>query len=291
MEHHSNDLPWRRRASVVRAGVTREGRLDEDARRPAARRVRRAHRAADRQRRFERDRLRPADPSSGAKGPRGRGAGFSSMRRSWRRTARIDVKPDDDPEHLDFVALSAHKMYAPFGTGALVGRRDIFLEAQPEHQGGGTVEIVTPTEVHWAGLPDREEAGSPNVVGAVAMAVAAQALMERRHGPHRAARGRADRPRARAATVASRRHRLRTVRSSRRTSDRVGVITFNVRGVAPRAGCGHPRLRGGDWGAERLFLRAILCRASAGAHGIRTGPLATRTSRRRSIADDPAWSA
>ena len=30
MEHHSNDLPWRRRASVVRAGVTPEGRLDED---------------------------------------------------------------------------------------------------------------------------------------------------------------------------------------------------------------------------------------------------------------------
>ena len=34
---------------------------------------------------------------------------------------RIDVKPDDDPEHLDYVVLSAHKMYAPFGTGALVG--------------------------------------------------------------------------------------------------------------------------------------------------------------------------
>ena len=30
MEHHSNDLPWRRRAQIVRATVTREGRLDED---------------------------------------------------------------------------------------------------------------------------------------------------------------------------------------------------------------------------------------------------------------------
>ncbi len=37
---------------------------------------------------------------------------------------------------------------------------------------------MTPTEVQWAGLPDREEAGSPNVVGAVAMAVAARALMD-----------------------------------------------------------------------------------------------------------------
>jgi cysteine desulfurase/selenocysteine lyase len=91
---------------------------------------------------------------------------------------RIDVKPDDDPEHLDFVALSGHKMYAPFGTGVLVGRRDIFLQGAPEYQGGGTVDIVTPDEVHWAGLPDREEAGSPNVVGAVATAAAARALMD-----------------------------------------------------------------------------------------------------------------
>ena len=37
---------------------------------------------------------------------------------------RIDVKPDDDPEHLDYVAISSHKMYAPFGTGTLIGRRD-----------------------------------------------------------------------------------------------------------------------------------------------------------------------
>ena len=38
--------------------------------------------------------------------------------------------------------------------------------------------IVTLQQVHWAGLPDREEVGSPNVVGAVALAAAAQALME-----------------------------------------------------------------------------------------------------------------
>ena len=33
----------------------------------------------------------------------------------------IDMRPHDDPGHLDFVALSAHKMYAPFGSGALIG--------------------------------------------------------------------------------------------------------------------------------------------------------------------------
>jgi cysteine desulfurase/selenocysteine lyase len=40
------------------------------------------------------------------------------------------------------------------------------------------VEVVTLDEVAWAGLPDREEAGSPNVVGAVAMAAAAKVLMD-----------------------------------------------------------------------------------------------------------------
>jgi selenocysteine lyase/cysteine desulfurase len=53
----------------------------------------------------------------------------------------------------------------------------VFLQDGPEYTGGGTVEVVTLDEVHWAGLPDREEAGSPNVVGAVAMAAAAQTLM------------------------------------------------------------------------------------------------------------------
>jgi hypothetical protein len=59
----------------------------------------------------------------------------------------------------------------------LIGPKEVFLHSAPEYTGGGTVDVVTLDEVHWAGVPDREEAGSPNVVGAVAMAAAAQALM------------------------------------------------------------------------------------------------------------------
>jgi selenocysteine lyase/cysteine desulfurase len=91
---------------------------------------------------------------------------------------KIDVLDDSHPEHIDFVAISAHKMYAPFGTGALIGAKEVFLQDGPEYSGGGTVDIVTLDEVHWAGLPDRDEAGSPNVLGAVAMAAAAKTLME-----------------------------------------------------------------------------------------------------------------
>ena len=59
----------------------------------------------------------------------------------------IDIGALDDPAHLDYVALSAHKMYAPFGTGALIGRRDTFEHGEPEQRGGGTVEIVTLDDV------------------------------------------------------------------------------------------------------------------------------------------------
>jgi len=89
----------------------------------------------------------------------------------------VDMRPHDDPGHLDFVALSAHKLYAPFGTGALVGRRDAFA-SEPDHRGGGTVRAVTVDDVAWADLPDREEAGSPNVVGAVALAAALRTLAD-----------------------------------------------------------------------------------------------------------------
>jgi cysteine desulfurase/selenocysteine lyase len=70
------------------------------------------------------------------------------------------------------VVLSAHKMYAPYGTGALVGRRDTFEQGEPDYRGGGQVEFVSLDSVHWSGAPERDEAGSPNTVGAVALAAA-----------------------------------------------------------------------------------------------------------------------
>lgn len=77
---------------------------------------------------------------------------------------------------VDWVALSGHKLYAPYGAGALVGRRDWLERGAPMLRGGGAVEFVTTTDVLWAGLPERQEAGSPNVVGALAMAVACKTL-------------------------------------------------------------------------------------------------------------------
>jgi selenocysteine lyase/cysteine desulfurase len=67
-------------------------------------------------------------------------------------------------------------MYAPFGAGVLVGPRDQFTDGDPFLAGGGAVDLVDLDEVVWASPPDREEAGSPNVIGAVALHAAINAL-------------------------------------------------------------------------------------------------------------------
>ena len=79
---------------------------------------------------------------------------------------------------IDFLALSGHKLYAPFGAGALVGDAGRLGAREPLLHGGGAIELVTPDDVIWADAPQRHEAGSPNVVGAVALAAACRALLD-----------------------------------------------------------------------------------------------------------------
>ena len=81
------------------------------------------------------------------------------------------------PPTADFVAWSGHKMYAPFGAGVLVGPRAAFAEGDPFLAGGGAVDLVDLDEVIWTEPPDREEAGSPNVIGAIALDAAIDALL------------------------------------------------------------------------------------------------------------------
>ena len=76
------------------------------------------------------------------------------------------------PAGADFLAFSGHKLYAPYGAGALVGPRSAFTEGDPFLAGGGAVDLVDIDEVIWTDPPEREEAGSPNVVGAVAFGAA-----------------------------------------------------------------------------------------------------------------------
>lgn len=135
--------------------------------------------------------------------------------------APIDMQRDG----IDFLALSGHKLYAPYGAGALIGERDWLSAGDPFLRGGGAVKIVTVDDTVWADLPDRQEAGSPNVVGAVALGVACDTL---------AAAGMANVATEEAELLAYARQRLAAVDGFRhyRVWDadhpRVGLLTFSL---------------------------------------------------------------
>lgn len=69
----------------------------------------------------------------------------------------------------DFLALSGHKMYAPFGIGVLYGKRDILQHMQPFMYGGEMIEYVQDFSASYAPLPYKFEAGTQNVGGAVGL--------------------------------------------------------------------------------------------------------------------------
>ncbi|MGP2439438.1 aminotransferase class V-fold PLP-dependent enzyme [Streptomyces sp. JW3] len=91
----------------------------------------------------------------------------------------VDVRDLD----VDWVAFSGHKLYAPFGSGVLAGRADWLAEAEPYLAGGGASRKVARradggVDVEWHDDAARHEAGSPNVIGAYAIAAACKALTE-----------------------------------------------------------------------------------------------------------------
>lgn len=77
---------------------------------------------------------------------------------------------------LDYVAFSGHKLYAPFGAGVLAGRADWLRAAEPYLKGGGASASVGATTRWAAAAEQRHEAGSPNVLGAIALAAACDTL-------------------------------------------------------------------------------------------------------------------
>jgi selenocysteine lyase/cysteine desulfurase len=171
VEHHANMLPWRRLARVVY--------LDPPPDQAAL---------LDTLRRSLEDRTRPVGvvAITGASNVTGEVFPVAEVSRlAHEHGALVAVDAAQLAPHraidmvrmgIDFLAFSGHKMYAPFGTGALVGPSAVLGNAEPMLAGGGAVTYVTLDDIQWAALPDRLEAGSPNVIGAVALAAACDAL-------------------------------------------------------------------------------------------------------------------
>ncbi|KAJ52625.1 selenocysteine lyase/cysteine desulfurase [Clostridium tetanomorphum] len=90
--------------------------------------------------------------------------------------ASVNMKKHNDLEHIDYLAFSAHKMYAPFGTGVLIGPKAELDDINPDYSGGGTVDIVTYDFIKWHETPEKDEAGTPNLLGVVALSSAIKTL-------------------------------------------------------------------------------------------------------------------
>lgn len=79
---------------------------------------------------------------------------------------------------VDFYAFSGHKMYGPMGIGGLWVKREILEKMGPFLTGGGTISEVHKEGTVFADLPDRFDAGTPNVAGAVGLAAAVKYLQD-----------------------------------------------------------------------------------------------------------------
>ncbi len=175
MEHHSNDLPHRRRGEVVKIRVDDDGKLDYN----------------DLEEKLKSHRVKLV-AVTGASNVTGYLPDIHGIARLAHRHGakilvdaaqllahkKIDVKPCTDEEHLDFVAAAGHKAYAPFGAAFLVAPRQSCDAATPYIPGGGTVQFVTNSNVLWAEGQDRHLAGTPNIPGVIALGRALRWLEE-----------------------------------------------------------------------------------------------------------------
>ncbi|MEO0080628.1 MAG: aminotransferase class V-fold PLP-dependent enzyme [candidate division WOR-3 bacterium] len=261
MEHHSNDLPWRRRCRTVPIETRPDGALDLD---------HLTQLLAEFRGRVELVAVTGASNVTGFVNPiheiarLAHEAGARVVVDAAQLAAHrpIDMKKHTDPEHIDFLAFSGHKMYAPFGVGVLVGDRRLLGQVEPDLVGGGVVHLVTSDKVFWNELPGREEAGTPAVVGAVALAAACR-LLEKAGW---------DRIRKHEGRLAHRMvdclnktpgMRIYGATAAQRLEDRLPVFAFNINGwrhslVAAILGCeGAIAVRCGLFCAHPYMLRLL----------------------------------
>ena len=87
--------------------------------------------------------------------------------------------PAQPQRDIDMLVFSGHKVYAPGSPGVVVAKKEIFHGVEPQEVGGGMVHDVSVDRYLAASaLPDREEAGTPNISGAITLAGVLYALKQ-----------------------------------------------------------------------------------------------------------------
>ena len=173
MEHHANDLPWRHLGKTIYADVDDKGRLCMD----------------DIERLLKENKIKYVTVTAAANVTGYVNDVHAIARLAHENGAKIVVdgaqivahrkfsmKGRNPNEDIDYFVFSAHKMYAPYGGGAVVGRKAELDKHIPKFYGGGMVGVVSDGTETFLGSPERYEAGSPNYTGMVAMLKAIEIL-------------------------------------------------------------------------------------------------------------------
>ena len=177
MEHHSNDLPHRKHCEhIEHVPLTGEtpacGSVDLE----ALERVLAQHRGNVRY-----VAVTAASNVTGILNPLREIARLARAYDTWLvvdGSQMVTHAPISMSEGIDFLVFSGHKLYAPGSPGVVVGRRDLLAQVEPDEIGGGVVADVSLADyLILDSFPDREEAGTPNIVGAILLGAALETLM------------------------------------------------------------------------------------------------------------------
>lgn len=177
IEHHANDLSWRERCNVIYAEVDDQGRIIYDD-------IERLLKENEGKVKYVT--VTAASNVTGyvtdvhrvAKLAHQYGAQIVVDGAQIVAHRSFSMIGDTPEENIDFFVFSAHKMYSPYGGGAVVGLTNVLDENMPTFYGGGTVELVTDNEQYYKTAPARYEAGSPNYPGVVGLGKAIDILQE-----------------------------------------------------------------------------------------------------------------
>ena len=133
-------------------------------------------------------------------------------------------------EKIDFMSFSAHKMYAPFGVGVLITPHKLLNREKPEYSGGGTVKLVTKNKVLWKKTPQKDEAGTPNIMGVIALAEAIKQLT--RIGLNNIS----NYERKLTQYASEKLRNIREIKIYRKLNNQknIGIIPFNIKGLTHR---------------------------------------------------------
>jgi len=169
LEHHSNLVPWQMAAAAAGARVV-GAPVEDDGAMTAARVIERIG---------SRTRIVAVAHASNVLGTVLPVAEIAAAAHA--RGAIVVVDGAQGAPHLpvdvralgaDFYAFSGHKLFGPTGIGALYGRADLLGALPPWQGGGGMIETVEIESSTYRGLPERFEAGTPHIAGAVGLGAA-----------------------------------------------------------------------------------------------------------------------